>query len=140
MVHNWNERKNWKKFLKKPHENFRHPKNWRLKELMLLPLLVGTGKWQEDTEEILEQISKDCQADVCVPPRKRPSKPVVGLPRATRFNEAVTIDLVISMKDKPRLFMIDWHSRLTNKKCESVVKAIIKSWVGVACGVPGCLF
>jgi hypothetical protein len=50
------------------------------------------------------------------------------------------------MKDKPILFMIDWHSRLTigavipNKKCESVVKAIIKCWVGVAFGVPGCLF
>ena len=57
-MHDWNESKNWKKFPKKLHENFRHPKNWRLKELMLLPLLllllVGTGKWQEDTEEILE--------------------------------------------------------------------------------------
>ena len=106
-----NESKNWKKFPKKLHENFRHPKNWRLKGLLMLPLLllllVGTGKWQEDTEEILEQISKDCQADVCVPPRKRPSKLVVGLPRATRFNEAVTLDLVISMNDKPRLFMIE---------------------------------
>ena len=58
----------------------------------------------------------------------------------------VTLDLVISMREKPILFMIDWHSRLTigavipNKKCESVVKAIIKCWVGVAFGVPGCLF
>ena len=105
-------------------------------------MLVGGGKWHED----MEQISKECQADVCVLPRKRPSKPVVALPRATRFNEVVTLDLVISMKDKPILFMIYWHSRLTigtvipNKKCESVIKAIIKSWVGVAFGVPGCLF
>ena len=50
------------------------------------------------------------------------------------------------MKEKPILFMIDWHIRLTfgvvlpNKKCESVVKAIIKSWVGIAFGVQGCLF
>jgi hypothetical protein len=26
--HDWNENKNWKKFLKKLYENFRHPKNW----------------------------------------------------------------------------------------------------------------
>ena len=102
VVHDWNENKNWKTFLKKLHENFRHPNNWRFKEL-----LVGGGNWHEDMEEILEQISKDCQADVCVLPRKRPSKPVLALPRATRFNEVVTLDLVISMKDKPRLFMID---------------------------------
>ena len=97
-------------------------------------------------EEIIEQISKECQADVCLLPRKRPLKPIVALPRATKFNEVVTLDLVISMNKKPILFMKDWHSRLTigaiipNKKCESVVKAIIKSWVGVAFGVPGCLF
>ena len=50
------------------------------------------------------------------------------------------------MNTKPILFMIDWHSRITvgviipNKRCKSVVKAIIKCWVGVAFGVPGCLF
>ena len=114
MVHDWNETTNWKKFLKKIHENFRHPKNWRLKEL-----LVGGGKWHEDMEEILEQISEECQADVCVLPRKRSSNPVVALPRATKFNEVVTLDLVISMKDKPILFMIDWHSRLTIGTCHT---------------------
>jgi hypothetical protein len=97
-------------------------------------------------EEIIERISKGCQADVCVLQRKRPLKPIVALPRATKFNEVVTLDLVISMNKKPILFMKDCHSRLTigtiipNKKCESVVKAIIKCWVGVAFGVPGCLF
>ena len=35
VVHDWNENKNWKKFLEKLHENFRHPKNWRLKELLV---------------------------------------------------------------------------------------------------------
>ena len=53
---------------------------------------------------------------------------------------------MISMNDKPRLFVMDWHSRPTigavmpNKKYESVVKAIIKNCVGVGYGVPGCWF
>ena len=76
MVHDWSQTKNWKKILTKLHENFGHPKNWRLKEL-----LVGGRKWQEDMAEIIEKISKECQADVCLLPRKRPLKPIVALPR-----------------------------------------------------------
>jgi hypothetical protein len=100
--------------------------------LPLLLLLMSTGKWQDDTKEVLAQINKDYQADVYVPPQKRTSKSVVGLPRATRVNEAVNLDLVISMKDKPRLLMVDWQSRqiidivMPNKECESGIKAIIK--------------
>jgi hypothetical protein len=61
MVHDWSQTKNWKKILTKLHENFGHPKNYRLKEL-----LVGGRKWQEDMAEIIEEISKECQAEVCL--------------------------------------------------------------------------
>ena len=49
-------------------------------------------------------------------------------------------------KVKPILFLLDWHSRLTvgreiqNKFPESLVKVILKFWVGVGYGVPGCLY
>ena len=58
----------------------------------------------------------------------------------------VTLDLVLGAKVKPILFLIDWHSRLTvgreipNKRSESVAKVILKCWVGVGYGAPGCLY
>ena len=127
--------------LKKLHEQYRHPRKERLPGL-----LEDAGKWEKGMEEILDKIDQECTADVCVLPRKRPARPVVALPRARRFNQVVTMDLVLGAKVKPILFLIDWHSRLTvgreipNKFPESVAKVILKFWVGVGYGAPGCLY
>ena len=91
--YSWSEKGEWKKVLKKLHEQYRHPRKERLRGL-----LEDADKWEKGMEEILDKMDQECTADVCVLPRKRPARPVVALPRARRFNQVVTMDLVLRAK------------------------------------------
>ena len=74
------------KTLLKLHRQFAHPRKNRL-----IALLKDVGVWKEEYEEIIEQINENCE--LCKVYAKTPSKPVVGLAMASKFNEKGAMDL-----------------------------------------------
>ena len=44
-------------------------------------------------EQVLDKIEKECMADACVLPKKKPTRPVVALPRAKSFYQVVMLML-----------------------------------------------
>ena len=140
LAYDWDNKAKWKRIITKLHNQYKHPRKLRMQGL-----LETAGKYQEGMEAVLEKVEAECTAEICVLPRKRPSRPVVALPRERKFNEVVTLDLVLKENQKPILFIIDWHSRLTvgvvapNKRTETTAKAILKLWIGVGYGIQGCL-
>ena len=80
--------------------------------------------------------------------KRTPSRPKVGLPLASDFNDCVALDLRGPLKDNKRyiLYFVDSFSRLTrgviikDKNPNTVVKAIINNWIigkGIGPGLPG---
>ena len=74
------------KILLKLHRQFAHPPKKRL-----IALLKDAKVWQEQYEEDMVQIEEKCE--LCKIYAKTPSRQVVGLPMATKFNEKVAMDL-----------------------------------------------
>ena len=85
----------------------------------------------------LEQVDDDC--DSCKRNAKSKPRPAVGLPRASKFNEILTIDLKHYEDDgnKYILYMIDMFSRfvaalfIADKQPSSVGVAILEKWLSV---------
>ena len=74
------------KTLLKLHRQFAHPPKNRL-----IALLKDADVWKEEYEEIIEQINEKCEH--CKIYAKTPSRPVVDLPMASKFNEKFAMDL-----------------------------------------------
>ena len=74
------------KTLLKLHRQFAQPRKNRL-----TALLKDAGVWREDYEETLAQIDEKCE--LCKIYSKTPSRQVVGMPLASKFNEKVAMDL-----------------------------------------------
>ena len=92
-----------------------------------------------ETVKLIRQVVKDCK--ICQKFGRSMVKPKVALPKATSFNEIVTLDLK-QFGDKYVLWCIDAFTRfvqgklLKNKKAETVVNAINECW-NLAFGIPG---
>ena len=79
--------------------------------------------------------------------KRTPSKPKVGMPLATDFNECVALDLRGPIDNKKYiLYFVDCFTRLTrgvlirDKTPATIVKAIINFWIigkGLGPGMPG---
>ena len=128
----------WRPALKKLHEQFAHPKHRRLRWL-----IEQAGRWKPGMEAVLQDIEDKCELLQCrLPVPSKSTKPVVAFPRATRFNELLSLDLKLRHLKKPILYMIDTFSRLTlaeiipNKKAMTVSEAIVRRWVGGGHGAP----
>lgn len=121
------EKEKYKAILKL-HRQFAHPKEMRLKAL-----LVDAKVWEPDLEGILADIQKNC--DICKVYARNPDRPVVSLPMAQAFNDRVAMDLK-SWNGKWILHMIDMWSRLTvsvfldRKRTSDVVEKVITHWIG----------
>ncbi len=120
--------------LKHLHCQFAHPSNDKL-----IVLLKNAKLWKKEYETVLKDIREKC--DICIKYKRTPSRPVVCLPMATKFNEIVTMDL----KKKGAgwiVYFIDMFSRLTvakyiqRKYPSEVVEAFMSLWVSSGYGIP----
>ena len=124
------------KTLLKLHRQFAHPPKKRLASL-----LKDAGIWKAEYEADLDQIENRCE--LCKVYAKTPSRPVIGMPMASRFNEKVAMDLK-QWNGRWILHIIDMWSRYTlstfidRKKPCNVIDALMKEWVG-RFGVMGSL-
>ena len=124
------------KTLLKLHRQFAHPPTKRL-----AALLKDAGIWKVDYEKDLDQIKNRCE--LCKVYAKTPSRPVVGMPMASKFNEKVAMDLK-QWNGRWILHIIDMWSRYTlsifvdRKKPCNIIDALMKEWVGKF-GVMGSL-
>ena len=118
-----------KKKAKKLHRQFAHAPKERL-----IRLLKDGGC---DDEEMLSQIERCCdECSFCQKYRKVKPRPIVGLPKADRFNEVVFMDLKEVEKGKIWiLHLVDAFARYTaaslinTKKTEVVVCRIFQIWL-----------
>ena len=122
--------------LKKGHYTLGHISAEKLAKLIFN---AGRTNNRAVTGEKLRKIKLECQG-CSRNPNRRP-KPKVASPRATKFNEIVTLDLK-EYKDpdnkdnKYILYKIDMVTRLTvsvfipDKRPETIANKILKHWVG----------
>jgi len=98
----------------------------------------NAGLIRPETAKLIKQVVKDCK--ICQKFGRSMVKPKVTLPKATSFNEIVTLDLK-QFGDKYVLWCINAFTRfvqgklLKNKKAETVVNAINEYW-NLAFGIP----
>ena len=117
------------KTMLKLHRQFAHPPLKKLKSL-----LEDAGRWNDDCQDILEDIGKKC--NLCKMYMKTPPRPIVGLPMASRFNEKIAMDLK-QWKGRWILHIIDMWSRYTvsvfiqRKRSNDVINALMQRWVAV---------
>ena len=116
----------------KIHRQFAHASYEKLTRL-----LKSTGTpWNADSELLheLKHVSDNCRT--CNLYRTTPSRPIVGLPSAVKFQQTVVMDLKF-FEGKIILHLIDHATRLSaaavipNKNPSTVVKAILRIWVAV---------
>ena len=106
------------------HRQFAHPPKNRL-----FALLKDAAVWKEEYEEIIEQINKECE--LCKRYVKTPSRPVVGMPMASKFDEVV-MDLK-QWNGCWILHIIDMWSRYTlstGKRPANIIDALMMQWIG----------
>ena len=118
------------KELLKLHDMFGHVSMKKLEKL-----IKNADKWSNDVKENLEEIESKCQS--CKVHRKAKPSPNVSLPRASRFNEVVTMDLKEYGQGRTKyiLYIIDMFSRLTvgafiaDKNPSTVAEKIMEKWI-----------
>ena len=129
-----------RKKIEKVHNVLCHPR-----PDILLNLFKDSSQNDKESLELVKEVSDRCK--VCKTHKRTPSRPKVGLPVSSEFNECVSIDLKgpLPNKDSYILYLVDTFSRLTrgvivkDKKPETIVKAILKCWVlgnGIGPGMP----
>ena len=124
------------KTLLKLHRQFAHPPKKRL-----IALMKDAGVWQEHYKETMAQIEEKCE--LCKIYAKTPSRPIVCMPMATKFNEKVAMDLK-QWKSRWILHTNDMWSRYTmsifidRKKPSNVIDNLMTHWIGKF-GVMGAL-
>ena len=117
------------------HHKFGHASVKRLGEL-----IKNANRLTENVQQYLNHVQEKCQS--CMLNQNSKPRPAVSLPRATKFNEVVTVDLKY-YKDgefKFILYLVDWFSRLTvgelipDKKPSTIGAVIMSKWVAVMGG------
>ena len=117
------------KTLFKLHRQFAHPPTKKLKSL-----LQDADQWKDEYSNLLEDIGNMCELYKRY--AKTPSRPVVGLPMASQFNEKVSTDLK-QWNGHWLLHIIDIWSRYTlsdfinRKKPSDVIDALMQRWIAV---------
>ena len=113
----------------KLHRQFAHASKERL-----LRLLKNGGCTDLEFMKAVEKCCEECQ--FCQKYRKPKPKPIVGLPKAEKFNEVVSMDLKEVEKGKIWiLHLVDSCTRYTatalikSKRKEVIVKKIFKIWL-----------
>ena len=100
-------------------------------------LIKSSNKMTEEVSDYLNQVESNCRS--CKMFRKKQPKPAVALPRATKFNQIVSMDLkkYEEKQYKYILYLVDLFSRfmvagfLTNKQPSSVGAFILEKWISI---------
>ena len=122
-----------KRIVQKLHRQFAHPSARNLKDLM-----KNADAVDSEVNEIIEQISNNC--NICKRFKRTPTRPVVCMPLANKFNQVIAMDLKHFIDGVYFLHLIDlFHclSQIITRKLPSViVDAVIKSWIALGFGAP----
>ena len=117
----------------KLHRQFGHPTAKKLKKL------VQDAEIHDSTlEREIDKVTREC--DVCARYRRPCSRPVVSVPLASQFNEAVAMDLK-SWGRKYFLVLVDLYTRyctavlISDKLATTIIKGIFRCWI-VMFGAP----
>ena len=113
----------------KIHEVLAHPLTQILKHFFR-----NSSDNKKKIMEAVDAITDQC--NVCRRFRKSPSRPKVGLPLSSEFNNCVAVDMKVKKGNKGYLlYCINTFSRLTrgviinNKNPNTIVSGIIDCWV-----------
>lgn len=118
------------KILEKLHKQFGHATADRLKTL-----LKSAGVVSDNIFTLLEKVVSKC--DLCARFKRTPSRPVVGLPMATCYNETVALDLFEVETNVWVFHMIDMFSRFSaacvikTKRASEIVNMFIRHWISI---------
>ena len=111
----------------KLHKQFAHPTAEKL-----VNLLRKAKASSKNLEKEIRSVTDGCE--ICIRFRRNPSRPVVALPMASKFNEAIAIDLK-SYEGRYFLVVIDLFTRfcgaivLANKMSPTVIKGLFLCWI-----------
>ena len=118
------------KDIQKLHHYFGHVPRRKLEDL-----IKNSNKWTDEIKNHLDYIELHCRS--CKMNQKAQPRPATALPRSSKFNQVVTLDLK-KYEDgnyKYILYVVDWFSRLTvgsliaNKMPSTVGAEIMKKWI-----------
>ena len=119
----------------KLHHYFGHCTADRLEKL-----IKNAGKWTSKIQGYLDEIRK-CQ--ICAVEAKRKPLPKTAIPRASNFNQLVTMDLKYNTKFKNKssrpyiLYIIDAFTRyraatfIPDKKSNTIIEAFLINWMKI---------
>lgn len=124
-----------KKEVIKLHRQFAHPKT---EKLMTVLGSVLSKEEKSKVKKVAQEVYEECK--ICFKSQPTKSRPVVGLPLATKFNESVSMDLkevkfrgekiiLLNMIDYTTRFFAS--SKVKSKKKEVVLDGIFKDWIAV---------
>ena len=110
----------------KLHRQFGHPT-----AVKLVKLIKDAGVKDSRLEQAVHRVTGDC--DICTRFGKVRPRPVVSLPMASRFNEAIALDLKV-WGAKYFFVIIDLATRyctatvISDKRAATIIKALFQSW------------
>ena len=113
--------------IKKLHKQFCHPSADKLYKL-----IKDSGVEDSDIRKLIKMITENCST--CKKFRKTPSRPIVGFPTASMFNQMVAVDLKAIDHNLYILHMVDHATRysaaclIRNKRKETIVKGLMEYW------------
>ena len=119
-----------KKVASKLHQQFGHPTAEKL-----IKLVKASDYFSEELQKEIYRISDKCE--ICVKFKKPPPRPVVSIPLATKFNETVSMDLVVWKQNLYFLVIVDVATRfcmscvIRDKKPSTVIKSFLKCWISM---------
>ena len=109
----------------------------------ILKIIERAGRSDENTKHNMNKIIESC--DSCQKNGKLKPRPKFSLPRATRFNQVVTLDLKDfdknDIKRRYICYIIDMYTRLvaakfiSTKEPTEVIQTVMEKWIGVGYGV-----
>ena len=109
------------------HRQFGHPTSPKL-----IDLVKKAGADREDLCKAIGEVSETCE--VCARLKKAPPRPAVSIPLASKFNDAISIDLKC-WGSKYFFVIVDVATRfvtatvIDNKQPTTIIRRIFLSWV-----------
>ena len=119
-----------KKIAMKLHSQFGHPVKKKL-----VKLLERAGRhYDEDLMKEIDKVYDNCK--ICKEFRRPDSKPVVGFPHASDFNETVALDLkvhngIIILHLIDHLTRFSSAIRCNSKEPKEIIGGVIKAWIAL---------